>query len=171
MWSDHHCIITRLCLRYSARLYAALTVLLSVWASATSITSGLKACSFKVVLPRDRNPWATRTPLYPILLSAIFAVCELAWLRGFLKDGKTYSLSPHIGFIILSNSNDWLVNGTVWGFFFFILSKGIFQALLIKSISYHLVPAASKGSGQGMHLPFNQASSSYINIGIRNWFH
>ncbi len=59
--------------------------------------------------------------------------------------GNTYSRCPLIGSIDLSIRIASLLNGTLWGFFIFINSAGMFQMLLSISISTHLARTALLG--------------------------
>lgn len=59
--------------------------------------------------------------------------------------GKTHSLCPLIDFINSRMRKASLLKGTLCGFFIFIKSAGMFQMLLVVSISDHLARTASPG--------------------------
>nr|CAC9128844.1 Uncharacterised protein [Citrobacter werkmanii] len=57
--------------------------------------------------------------------------------------GKTHSLCPLMAFIESNTRKASLLSGTLWGFFIFINSAGMFHIELSVSISVHLVRTAS----------------------------
>ncbi|MNC34511.1 hypothetical protein D3C75_829480 [compost metagenome] len=77
--------------------------------------------------------------------NAMLAVWLLAWVRGFLSAGNTYSLWPLWGLSVSSNASACSVSGMVCGRRFFMRSGGMVQMRLSKSMSAHRVVAASTG--------------------------
>ena len=97
------------------------------------------------MLAIDRSPWATNWPPKPIRLRATLAVDGLICLLKWRSEGNTNFDLLLIGVIRSNSAILWEVKGTVWLFFFFIRSAGIFQSFCSRSISSHLAPAASLG--------------------------
>lgn len=101
--------------------------------------------SSAAVLAMDRIPWATSSPPKPIRIMAALAVCSCMWLSGALILGNTLSLCPLMTFFQSKTRKASLLSGTLWGFFIFINSAGMFHMPVSISISDHLVRTASPG--------------------------